>query len=90
MQRIRAHERENQRILPLEESLRTHATRTTALRRIHLQRRDLRRTVLGAGQCLGIARHSQYHSSGSGEQAILAFLVIPSHLICRNDGERGH
>jgi hypothetical protein len=42
MYRICAHEGEDQRILPLKETLRTHATGTATLCRVHLQRGYLR------------------------------------------------
>ena len=84
---VRAHKCENQRILPLEESLRTNTTGTTALRRIHFQRGYLRRTILRTRQRFGIARNRQHHSSRRGEQAILAFFIIPCHLAGGNHRE---
>ena len=80
MQRIHADPSEQERILPLQESLRPHAARTTTLRRIHVQRRDFRRTIIGSGERLGITGDRQHHCAGCGEQPVITLLIRPRDL----------
>ena len=87
-ERIVAHIGLDECVLALEEPLRPHATGRAALGGVEAERRQLRRSVLGTGQRVGIAGDREHDGAmcGFGHRALIIGLrFMPCHLRCRHD-----